>query len=101
MAQQVKDSVLSLQQLGLLLWCGFDPWPGNSHVPQAQPKRKKKKKTGVLWTLMGVMAIEPKRLKSLASGNIDLPGTNQGCSSQTSLCLKITWGNFSKNLQKF
>ena len=24
---------LSLQQLGSLLWHGFDPWPGNSHMP--------------------------------------------------------------------
>ena len=26
-AQQVKDPALSLQQLGSLLWFGFDPWP--------------------------------------------------------------------------
>ena len=30
-AQWVEDSVLSLQQLGLLLRHGFDPWPGNFH----------------------------------------------------------------------
>ena len=29
MAQGVKDPELSLPQLGLLLWHGFDPWPGN------------------------------------------------------------------------
>ena len=29
MAQWVKDLALSRQWLGLLLWCGFDPWPGN------------------------------------------------------------------------
>ena len=28
MAQWVKDLVLSL------LWLGFDPWPGNFHMPQ-------------------------------------------------------------------
>ena len=28
----VKDWALSLQWLGLLLWCGFDPWPGNFHA---------------------------------------------------------------------
>ena len=28
-AQQVKDQELSLQQLGLLLWCGFNPWSRN------------------------------------------------------------------------
>ena len=27
-AQQVKDLALSLQWLGLLLWCEFNPWPG-------------------------------------------------------------------------
>ena len=27
--QQVKDPKLSLQQLGSLLRCGFDPWPRN------------------------------------------------------------------------
>ena len=31
--QQVKDLVLSLQQLRLLLWRGFDPWPGKFHTP--------------------------------------------------------------------
>lgn len=28
--QQVEDLELSLQRLGLLLWCGFDPGPGTS-----------------------------------------------------------------------
>ena len=32
-AQQIKDPALSLQQLGLLLWCEFDP------RPWMQPKR--------------------------------------------------------------
>ena len=31
MAQQVKDSALSL------LWFGFDPWPENFHMPQSCP----------------------------------------------------------------
>ena len=37
-AQRVKDPVLSLQQLGLLLWHGFDPWPQNFHMLWAWPK---------------------------------------------------------------
>ena len=41
--QHDKDLVLSLQRLGLLLWCGFKPWPGNFHVLQMQPKKKKKR----------------------------------------------------------
>ena len=40
-AQQVKDPALSLQRLGLLLWRGFDPWPGKFHVPWVQQKKKK------------------------------------------------------------
>lgn len=40
MAQQVKDMVLSLQQLGSSLWLGLDPWPGNFHMSQARPKKK-------------------------------------------------------------
>ena len=39
MVQRVKDLALSLQQLGSLLWCGFDPWHGNFHLLQAQPKK--------------------------------------------------------------
>ena len=40
----VKDLALSLQQLGWLLWCGFNPWPGNFHLPHAIGMAKKKKK---------------------------------------------------------
>lgn len=40
MAQWVKDLVLSLQQLGMLLWHGFHPWPGTFHMPWVQPKKK-------------------------------------------------------------
>ena len=37
-AQQVKEPALSLQQLGSLLWHGFDPWPGNFCMLQLQSK---------------------------------------------------------------
>ena len=43
MAQQVKDTALSLQWLRLLLGHGFDPWLGNFCMPQVQPKNKKKR----------------------------------------------------------
>ena len=39
MAYRVKDVVLSLLRLGLLLWHGFDPWPKNLDMLQAQPKK--------------------------------------------------------------
>ena len=38
-AQRVKDLALSLQWLGLLLWRGFDPWPGNFHMLRRQQKK--------------------------------------------------------------
>ena len=49
MAQWVKDPVLSLLWLGLLLWCGFHPWPWELSCAmygcgQKLPKTKKKKK---------------------------------------------------------
>ena len=37
MAHRVKYLALSL------LWCGFDLWPENFHMPQAWPKKKKRK----------------------------------------------------------
>ena len=40
MAEWVKDLALSLQWLGLLLWCMFEPWLGNFHMPWTQPKKK-------------------------------------------------------------
>ena len=41
----VKDSVLSLQWLGLLLWLGFDRWSWELlHAVGAAKKKKKKKK---------------------------------------------------------
>ena len=40
--QKVKNPTLSLQQLRLLLWYRFNPWPGNFHMLQvwAPPKKK-------------------------------------------------------------
>ena len=35
---------MSLLWLRSLLWCRFDPWPGNFHMQQSPPKKKKKKK---------------------------------------------------------
>ena len=37
--QRVKDPVLSLQQLGLLLWRRFNLWPRNFGLPQVWPKK--------------------------------------------------------------
>ena len=49
MVQWVNDLVLSLQWLGLLLWCRFDPWSGNFHISQAWPKKKIKKNYLKTW----------------------------------------------------
>ena len=43
--QRVEDPALLLQQLGSLLWWGFDPWSGNFHMLQAcapPPPQKRK-----------------------------------------------------------
>lgn len=37
MVQQVKDLVLSLQELGSPLWLRLDPGPGNIHMLWVQP----------------------------------------------------------------
>ena len=37
-AQQVKDPAVPLLWLGWLLWHKFYPWPGNFHMPLAEPK---------------------------------------------------------------
>ena len=42
-APQVEDPALALSWLGSLLWCRFSHWPGNFHMLQAQPKKKKRK----------------------------------------------------------
>lgn len=43
-AQQSGDPELSLLWLGVLSWCGFNPWLGNFYMPQVQPEKKKKKR---------------------------------------------------------
>ena len=42
MVQQVKDPVLSLQQLGLQLWHGFNAWARK--LPHAKGMTKKRKR---------------------------------------------------------
>ena len=49
-AQQAKDLALSLQQLGLQLWCQPDPWLGTSMRSKcgaSPPKKKTAKGSGV------------------------------------------------------
>ena len=49
--QWVEDPVLSLQQLRLLLWYRFDPWPGNFHMPRSRPKKNKPNIKPTSWLL--------------------------------------------------
>ena len=64
MAQWVKDPALPLQQLGWLLWCEFDPWPGNFHMPRVWQKKKKKKELNLLIYLLKlhVLNLKPRAL---------------------------------------
>ena len=54
MVEPIKNLVLSLQQLGLQLWHRFSPRPGNFHMPQVRPKKKKVSggslRVGGVWT---------------------------------------------------
>ena len=43
MGQWVTDPALSLQWLRLLMWCRFDPWPGNFYMLWVWPKKQKQK----------------------------------------------------------
>lgn len=40
MVQRIKYLMSSLQQLGLLLWHGFDPWPGNFGGPEVLARKR-------------------------------------------------------------
>ena len=51
--QWVKDLVRSLFWLEAPKMCGFDPQPGNFHMPRVQPNKRKKKLRWIweaLWT---------------------------------------------------
>ena len=76
MAQQVKDLVLSLQQLGLLLWRGFDPWPRNFHILQEGERKKKKKKnvTLPLTSLGQLFQLPESQFAHLSSGSTYIKG---------------------------
>ena len=67
-AQWVKDLALSLQWFGLLLWPGFDPWPGKFHMLLVQPqtskqteKNQKVKLLQFLQLLVGLFLKFPRR----------------------------------------
>ena len=45
-AQQDENLALLLKHPGLLLWCGFDPWPRNFHMPWVQPKTERENDRG-------------------------------------------------------
>ena len=46
MAQWVKYPAFPLQWLGMLLWGGFDPWPGNFHMLRLWQKKNERRKEG-------------------------------------------------------
>ena len=55
MAQCIKDLSLSLLWLWLLLWCGFDPWPGNFRMlPKEKRKEKKRKEKKIVEAKEGI-----------------------------------------------
>ena len=64
MVQEVKDAVLLLQQCDLLAWHGINPWAGNFHMLQVQPK-KKKSYSDFMWLIE-----DPNYLKYRHKGNL-------------------------------
>ena len=66
LTQLVKDVVLSYLWHKLQMWLGsgcgvgwqlqlpFNPQPGNFHIPQVQPLKKKKLAEGAHWWLSGL-----------------------------------------------
>ena len=44
LALWVEELALPHLWCRLQLWVRFSPWPGNFHMPQAQPLKKKKKR---------------------------------------------------------
>jgi len=69
-----KDLALSLLWLWLLLWCGFDPWPGTFHMPQVWPKeRKNERKKEVVWSSVVAQWLgNPTRNHEVAGSFLDL-----------------------------
>jgi len=52
-AQWLKDPALSLQQLGVLLWYRFHPWPRNIHMPKNKRTKTKLKKLSLQKQMAG------------------------------------------------
>ena len=69
----VKDPALSL------LWLGLNPWPGNFHLLQAWPKKKKVKRVNVMYNL-------PQKKKSLIRNHVT-PQPNSSLPPQSHLSL--------------
>ena len=55
----VKDPVLPLLRLGLQLWCGFDPRPGNFCMPRMRPKNPQTTSIRTIRTSRGLLPAHP------------------------------------------
>ena len=87
-ALAVKDLVLSLLWLGSLLWCRFDPWPGNFCMQRAQPKKKKKLKNAFLTYFQLVMCLSGCNSIVSQKRSADIFNRGQGDTSRRHLSLK-------------
>ena len=97
-AKQVKDPALSLQQTRLLLWCTFNPWPRNFHMPWARPKKKNPTKryhfTQSEWPPSKDLQI------TNAGGTVEERGPSYTAGEKVSWCSHCgeQYGGFSKKL---
>ena len=91
MGQLVKGPALSLQWLGSLLWCGFNSWPRNFHVPRVQPNKEKKKIQCYTHVLIQVLSVTmPCSLPvsaSSAGALIPRPSAGARCLRQLQVCV--------------
>ena len=57
-SQWVKNPVLSLLWPGSLQWHGFNPWPGNFHMPWVKQNKTKQNKTKIyIYILSGIILV--------------------------------------------
>ena len=57
MAQQVKYPVLSLQWLGSLLWCRFNPWPRKFLMHGCAEKERERELKIILKNMLAAVPI--------------------------------------------
>ena len=91
MAPTVKDPALSLQQLRSLLWCRFNSWAQNVHIPWARQKNPQKTPTKTELFCIAIGYLQHRVVKYFQRTRIWQLG-GLGCSLQSRLSIVFHWG---------